>query len=78
MIKGESIFSVEAVKREKEQAEIEKKVIPENELKPEFEKKVPMNITLPPDYKAKLQEYARKKRLSASIVIQMWIDEFCG
>ena len=71
----ESIFSVEAVKREQEQAKLQKKVGLETEVN--FEKKVPMCITLPPDYKVRLQDYARKKHLTASIVIQMWIDEYC-
>ena len=40
-------------------------------------RKVPMNITLPVEYKEKLQAYAKEKHLSASILIQMWIDEHC-
>ena len=73
----ESIFSVEAVKREQEQADLQKKVGLNVEKKPLSNRKVPMNITLPPEYKYKLQDYARKKHLSASILIQMWIDEHC-
>ena len=70
----ESIFSVEAVKREQEQANLQRKVGLRIE---ESRNKVPMNITLSPEHKYKLQEYARKKHLSASILIQLWIDEKC-
>jgi len=73
-MKKENIFSVEAVNRQKEQEAIEKKI----GLNVLSEKKVPMNITLPPELKIKLKNYARKKHISASIVIQMWIEEFCG
>ena len=73
----ESIFSVEAIKRQQEQADIQKKVGLNSEEKIIQTRKVPMNITLPLEYKYKLQEYAKKKHLSASILIQMWIDEFC-
>ena len=69
----ESIFSVEAAKRQVEQESLQKKV----GLTVEDKKKVPMNITLFPEHKYKLKEYAKKKHLSASIVIQMWIEEFC-
>ena len=73
----ESIFSVEAIKRQQEQADIQKKVGLNSEENIISKRKVPMNITLPLEYKYKLQEYAKKKHLSASILIQMWIDEFC-
>ena len=73
----ESIFSVEAVKRQQEQADLQKKVGLDTDEKIMSARKVPMNITLPLEYKHKLQEYAKKKHLSASILIQMWIDEHC-
>ena len=73
----ESIFSVEAIKRQQEQDDIQKKVSLNSEEKIIQTRKVPMNITLSLEYKYKLQEYAKKKHLSASILIQMWIDEFC-
>ena len=69
----ENIFSVEAVRRQAEQEDLQKKV----GLKIEDKRKVPMNITLLPEHKYKLQEYAKKKHLSASIIIQMWIEEYC-
>lgn len=73
----ESIFSVEAVKRQQEQADLQKKVGLNVEEKVDSHRKVPMNITLPSEYKAKLQEYAKKKHLSSSVIIQMWIDKYC-
>ena len=68
-----NIFSVEAENRQKEQEAIENKI----GLDVPAQRKVPMNITLPPELKIKLKDYARKKNLSASIVIQMWIERFC-
>ncbi len=65
----ENIFSIEAVKRQEEQDAIQKKL--------KETRKVPMNITLPIECKKRLQEYARKKHLSASILIQLWIDQYC-
>ena len=73
----ESIFSVEVVKRQQDPADLQKKVGLDTEEKIISARKVPMNITLPVEYKYKLQEYAKKKHLSASILIQMWIDEYC-
>lgn len=75
MAKRESIFSVDAAKRQKEQADIEKKVT--KQVDDTSSRKVPMNISLPVEYKEKLQAYAKEKHLSASILIQMWIDEHC-
>ena len=72
----ESIFSVDAVKREREQADLEKKVGLSTE-EAVSNRKVPMNITLPLEYKRKLQAYAKEKHLSASILIQIWIDKYC-
>lgn len=73
MKKKENMFSTEAVKRQKEQEQMEKKLTNTNDST----RKVPMNITLPADYKNRLQEYAKAKHLSASVLIQMWIDEKC-
>lgn len=72
----ESIFSVDAVKRQKEQEKIEKK-LSKSHTEDVSSRKVPMNITLPVEYKEKLQSYAKEKHLSASVLIQMWIDEHC-
>ncbi len=72
----ESIFSVDAVKRQKEQEKIEKN-LSKSHTEDISGRKVPMNITLPVEYKEKIQAYAKEKHLSASILIQMWIDEHC-
>lgn len=77
MRKKESIFSVDAVKRQKEQEQIEKK-LSKSYTESVYSRKVPMNITLPVEYKEKLLTYAKGKHLSASILIQMWIDENCA
>lgn len=73
-MKNQNIFSIEAENRQIEQEVIQDKI----GLRVSSRNKVPMNITLPPELKLKLKDYARKKHLSASIVIQMWIEEFCG
>lgn len=73
-MKNQNIFSIEAENRQLEQETIQDKI----GLRVSSRNKVPMNITLPPELKLKLKDYARKKHLSASIVIQMWIEEFCG
>ena len=57
----ESIFSVEAIKRQQEQADIQKKVGLNSAEKITSTRKVPMNITLPLEFKYKLQEYTKKK-----------------
>ena len=67
----ESIFSIEALKREQEQARLQQITSSGGGGK---DKKVPMNITLSKEHKEKLVKYAREKHLSASVLIQMWID----
>lgn len=39
--------------------------------------KVKMNIMLYPEHKKRLQEYAESKHVSASQIIQGWVDRFC-
>ena len=73
----ESIFSVEAVKRQKQQAEIEKKVGLNTKTETKESRKVPMNITLTAEHKNKLLSYAKEKHLSASLIIQAWVDKYC-
>lgn len=41
-------------------------------------RKVSMNISLPAEYKKKLNDYAAAKQLSASVVIQILIDSHCN
>ena len=68
------MFSTEALKRHQEQETIKATIGLSGAKKP---RKVPMNITLPSDYKDRLTAAAKEKHLSASVLIQMWIDEHC-
>lgn len=72
--KPQSIFSVDAVKRHQEQEAL----VNQFTGNPKPTRKVPMNITLPLEYKNRLVETAKAKGLSASVIIQMWIDEHCN
>ena len=72
--KPKSIFSVDAAKRHQEQTALASELT--GAPKPPT-RKVPMNITLPLEHKNKLQAVAKAKGLSASVIIQMWIDEHC-
>ncbi len=76
MKKGENIFSVDAVKRQQEQEKMEQK-LSKSHTEQISERKVPINLTLPAIYKEKLLSYAKEKHLSASVLVQMWIDEHC-
>lgn len=71
--KPQSMFSVDAAKRHQEQTAIESQLTGA----PNPARKVPMNITLPKDYKDRLTAAAREKHISASVLIQTWIDENC-
>ena len=72
--KPPNIFSAEYAKRHQEQTALESKLT--GAPKPPT-RKVPMNITLPLEHKNRLVEAAKAKGLSASVIIQMWIDEHC-
>lgn len=72
--KPKSIFSVDAAKRHQEQTALASELTGA----PKPTRKVPMNITLPVEHKKKLQAAAKAKGLSASLIIQMWIDEHCN
>ena len=72
--KPKSIFSVDAAKRHQEQTALATELTGA----PKPTRKVPMNITLPVEHKKKLQAAAKAKGLSASLIIQMWIDEHCN
>lgn len=67
----------EQQKRLAQQDELVKMAMPEMKTEQKRSRKVSMNITLPQAYKEKLQKYSVEKQLSASILIQMWIDEHC-
>lgn len=71
--KPQSIFSVDAAKRHQEQTALTSELTGA----PKPTRKVPMNITLPVEHKNKLVAAAKAKGLSASVIIQMWIDEHC-
>lgn len=66
-------FTREATTRKQEQTAIESQLTGA----PNPARKVPMNITLPKDYKDRLTAAARDKHISASVLIQTWIDENC-
>ena len=72
--KTQNMFSVDAAKRHQEQTALESQLTGS----PKPTRKVPMNITLPVEHKNKLQAAAKAKGLSASLIIQMWIDEHCN
>ena len=72
--KPQSMFSVDAAKRHQEQEALSSPLTGT----PKPTRKVPMNITLPLEYKNRLVETAKAKGLSASVIIQMWIDEHCN
>ena len=78
MAKKESIFSTAAAERQKEQQDLENQMTSENKRndKPKvLDKRVTLNITLPQKHKDKLKEIARQRNLSASIIVQTWIEE---
>ncbi len=68
-------FMHDAEKRQEEQQQIEAQLTG-SETKGSTRKER-MNITLPSSYKKRLIAAAREKSLSASVLIQMWIDEHC-
>lgn len=74
--KTTSMFSAEAAKRHEDQENIKAHLgLAAEPVK--SKRKVRMNITLPQDYKDRLTAAASEKHLSASVLIQMWIDEHC-
>ncbi len=73
--KPTSMFSADAAQRHQEQEALKAKLTAPESSKPE--RKVRMNITLASDYKDRLIAAASKKGLSASVLIQIWIDENC-
>ncbi len=68
---------LEQQKRIKEQENLTAMAKPEGNKIQRKTRKVCMNITLPQEYKERLQEYSSQRQLSASVLIQMWIDEHC-
>lgn len=74
MPKKQSMFSIDAAARAQEQTAIESSL---KGIK-KSNRKVAMNISLSQDYKDRLIAYANSKGLSASVIVQMWIDEHCN
>ena len=74
MAKPVNRFKMEAESRHNQQETIKAQI---GIAPPKNNRKVPMNITLPSDYKERLTFAAKAKHISASVLIQRWIDEFC-
>lgn len=71
--KPQSMFGAAAAKRQKEQESLEASLL--NKPEKTSNRKERMNIVLPSECKKRLMDYARRKSLSASVVIQMLINE---
>ena len=74
MPKRENMFALDAKKRHESQESIKSELGLQEKVS---KRKVKMNITLPSESKEKLMATAKDKHLSASVLIQMWIDEHC-
>ena len=75
--KFESAISAEAAANARRERELESKIMAEITGAPKTDNKVKMNITLNQDFKDRLQKEARRRGMSASVLIQTWIDEHC-
>lgn len=75
--KFESAISAEAAANARRERELESKIMAEITGAPKNDNKVKMNITLNQDFKDRLQKEARRRGMSASVLIQTWIDEHC-
>jgi len=72
----ENPFAKAQKQRELEQAQIKKNLGIKTDER-SVNRKVRLDVTIPSDTKQKLLDYADTKGLSASVVIQMLIDENC-
>ena len=72
--KKPNMFTAAAASRHQEQTNL----VSQLKGAPKPTRKVPMNITLPLEHKNRLMQTAKAKGLSASVIIQMWIDEHCN
>ena len=72
----ENPFARAQKQRELEQAQIKKNLGIKTDVR-SANRKVRLDVTIPSDTKQKLLDYADTKGLSASVVIQMLIDENC-
>lgn len=77
MTKKTSMFSAEAISRQKEQEAIKEQLGLSSGAPAATDKKVRMNITLSNEHKDRLNTAAKQKHVSASVLIQQWIDENC-
>ena len=68
---AESIYKLDAVARTKNQEKIHKKIKEKNK----FEK---INLSIPAEYKEKLQKYCDKNYISISALLRSWIDMHCN
>ena len=75
--KFESAISAEAAANARRERDLESKIMAEITGAVKNDNKVKMNITLNQDFKDRLQKEARRKGMSASVLIQTWIDEHC-
>lgn len=71
--KPTSIFSIDAAKREEEQTNLEAQLT--NKIGRTSSRKVRMNIVLPAESKRKLEAAAAERGLSASVLIQLLIND---
>lgn len=76
MAEKKNMFAEAQKRREAEQANIKAKCGVKSAQAP-TKRKVRLDVTVPQDTKERLLDYAEKKGLSASVVVQMLIDEAC-
>lgn len=68
---AESIYKIDAQARKKNQEKIKNKIKEKNK----FEK---INLSIPAEYKEKLQKYCDKNYISISALLRSWIDMHCN
>ena len=71
----ESMFSKESAKRQKEESKKRADVGHSEEV--QAEKKINVNFSLAPASKEKMQAKAKEMGISASSLLQLWINEHC-
>lgn len=76
MAEKKNMFAEAQKKREAEQADIKAKCGVKT-AQVTTKRKVRLDVTVPQNTKERLHDYAEKKGLSASVVVQMLIDEAC-
>ena len=76
MAEKKNMFAEAQKKREAEQADIKAKCGVKT-AQVSTKRKVRLDVTVPQDTKERLLDYEEKKGLSASVVVQILIDEAC-